>query len=180
MTQDNTVSTGNSAREAATGNTPEPDFTDPIGTEDPNMVIRERKITVMFQPPEVSLREIEIVAEHWNAGAGIMNIMRRLQAPRCNAGKIPLTYIDIYSILYSLAREKKISQRMTNMDELTLNDFAGFFKIWKSGGSLKECCKGIVERPTTGCVLFAKLVFRSIVTDGERNRSILVMPRSWL
>jgi hypothetical protein len=152
MTQDNTVSTGN----------PSDELTDPVGAEDPHMVIRERKITVMFQPPEVSPREIEIVGEYWNSGAAIMNIMRRLQAPRCNAGKLPLTYIDIYSILYTLAREKKISQRMTNMDELTLNDFAGFFKIWKSGGSLRECCKGIVERPTTGCVSFAKLVFRSI------------------
>lgn len=158
-----------SSAEVSTGNDERANVAELLApqADDPTAIIRERKITILYREPEVSKKEVEIIVFNWHSGTPLMNIMRRLQAPRCSVQKAPLTYVDLYSILYTLLQTRQIVQRQTCYNELTIDDFSRFFRIWKNGGSYSECCIGITDRPTKPVLDFARLVFRSL---GDRWR----------
>lgn len=135
-------------------------------------MLRERKISVNYQEPEVSKDELAMIFNYWIKDVPITKIMRMMQPSRVARNKQPLIYVDIYSILWIYLQSQQITHRRTNAHEMTVRDFAAFFQIWKQGGSFIECYSSLNERPEVKS--YATNVYRSLGDryrreDAERN-----------
>ncbi len=134
-------------------------------------LLREKKISVCYKEPEVTKDELKMIFNFWLKDVPIAQMFRRLQPARCAKHIQPLIYVDLYSILFLMLTEGVIQQRRSNPHEMTIKDFAAFFRVWKQGGSERECLSAMTERPEA--LTHAKQVFRSTCDRYRREQAAL-------
>lgn len=131
-------------------------------------VLREKKIKVQYRPPDVSDDEYKQVYNMWIRDVPIHEMSRRLAPIRIARKQEPLIYLDLYTVLFVLLRDKKIQQRTSNRGELTVLEFCEFFRLWKCGSTEKECLAPF--RDDTNKVAHGKKVLRSTAERYRREQ----------
>jgi len=118
-----------------------------------------REIKLLWQPPEVSAGEIEEIRDLYTKNMmdfrGIQLVINRKRPSSKKQLRIP----DIYVILCKSKEAKKVTQRKIVHQELNLDDFREYFKIWKRGGTEKQCFAAILYHPDQAA---AKSMFRNL------------------
>ena len=136
-------------------------------------LLREKKILVQYKFPEVSEEETKQIVNMWIRDVPIAEMARRLSPARVGRKQEPLIYVDLYSILFTLIQDKRIEARRSNRHELTVEDFCNFFRIWKQGGTERECLAIFQDAPEK--LSSAKNVLRSTAERYRREQRRLAV-----
>lgn len=133
----------------------------------PRMPREPREIPIYFDEKTVGSSMISKIIQWYSIGeAPISRIVQRVRKSSARNVHAKMDYVDIYSILFVARKEKKVTDRQKKpYGELSLEDFATFFKAWKEGATFREC-KEVVGRVESN--RYCSRVFKSL---NERYRA---------
>jgi hypothetical protein len=106
-------------------------------------LIKKRQIPIYYTEDKVPSVVIEKICTWYRVGgASITKILSAANKALDMLSMRHISYVDVYSILYRMAKQSEVTVPMNRVDcfgEISISEFPAFFRAWQDGKKFDEC-----------------------------------------
>lgn len=131
-----------------------------------------RRITINCTEDTVGKVCIRHILTYYRMGLSMVNMIRKLTPMRgqMGVGTAPISFVDIYGVLYQAKKLGSIRQRQSPRDELPIDKFQEFYRLWQGGSKLVDIQSAFAPRYCS--VKFIQGIYRSLNRRWREERQL--------